>query len=759
MNKSYEISVNGLFEELSSNDEIAKEKALRHLYHFDDQFKSDAVIKCLKSENSYIKEYSAKILGKLKEKKALKDLIKLLSDNDNIVREQVAIALGKIGDEKALKALIKASEDEDDFVREAVMWALGEIGSEKALECLFAGLNDKDGYVSNKAMESIIKIGQMNIEALVKKLYESHDMNKNDRNAILYDLIDDREEIDIIINQLENKQDYTPGTLEPRLKLKDILYSRRNVFEDLKRKELIRNCIENKEAVITAAGRLATWNHSESTGRSPKDTLCVKRKSNENEIDWKSPNNNPISEEHFDLLYKDALGFIKNKEKIYITNRTIGADSKFALSIKTVTSSALTALFTMNMFRPIPDDIIKSVFADKEFTLLVLPSDKLDENKYKNILRKLPCGETSRMVIVMDFERRLGIVIGSAYLGSVKKLMFTVQNYYLPSVGVLPLHCSANEGLDKDVALFLGLSGTGKTTLSADPYRKLIGDDEHGWSDKGIFNFENGCYAKLINLSQSKEPEIYNTAMTRSDYLENGAIVENAMVYPNGNLDLNDDRLTPNSRLSFPLSMLSNTKEGSKGDHPKVIIFLTADAYGVLPPIARLDKDQAMLWFLMGYTSKLAGTETGIIEPVATFSRFFGEPFMPRNPNVYARMLGEKLEKHGSSVYLINTGWTGGKYGEGNRIDINITRQMVYSTLSGELENVKYRKDELFHLDIPKSCPDIPDKILNPINTWKNKKEYQKTAKDLAKAFKEHFEKAYGDKDIDPAIIAQVPGK
>lgn len=336
--------------------------------------------------------------------------------------------------------------------------------------------------------------------------------------------------------------------------------------------------------------------------------------------------------------------------------------------------------------------------------------------------------------------------------------MFTVLNYYLPFTGVLPLHCSANEGNEGEISLFLGLSGTGKTTLSADPSRKLIGDDEHGWSEQGIFNFENGCYAKLINLCQSKEPEIYNTVMTKTDYLNNGAIIENAMIYPNGNIDLHDARLTPNSRLSFPLSMLSNIKESSMGGHPKTIIFLTADAYGVLPPIAKLDRDQAMLWFLMGYTSKLAGTETGIVEPVATFSRFFGGPFMPCNPNIYAEMLGAKLDKHGSKVYLINTGWTGGKYGEGERIDINLTRQMVNATIKGELENVKCYKDELFHFNVPVSCPGVPDEVLNPANTWKSKKEYRKNAQKLAKEFQKHFEEAYKHKKMDPNIESQVPG-
>ncbi|MEJ2629266.1 MAG: phosphoenolpyruvate carboxykinase (ATP), partial [bacterium] len=320
----------------------------------------------------------------------------------------------------------------------------------------------------------------------------------------------------------------------------------------------------------------------------------------------------------------------------------------------TITDKATTVLFTDNMFRKIPNDIEKSCFYNQPFTLVVLPYDKLDRNRYKGHLRQLPNGQTSNMIVAMDMDRLLGVIIGSAYGGSVKKLIFTVMNYLLPLEKILPIHCSANEGDNKDSALLLGLSGTGKTSLSADPSRALLGDDEHGWSDNGIANFENGCYAKFININPEKESEIYNAVMHEDDYLQHGAIVENAMIYPNGRFDFNDDRFTPNSRASYPLQYLSNIKSDSKAGHPKTILFLTADANGVIPPVSKLTPDQAMLWFLMGYTSKLAGTETGIVEPVSTFSRFFGEPFMPLNPDIYASMLGEKMKKHGSQVYLIN---------------------------------------------------------------------------------------------------------
>ncbi len=395
---------------------------------------------------------------------------------------------------------------------------------------------------------------------------------------------------------------------------------------------------------------------------------------------------------------------------------------------------------------------------ERGFTLVV-PYEKLDRDKYRGRLRKLPDGRTCDMAVAVDLDRRLGVVFGSAYGGSVKKLMFTVMNYMLPGEGILPLHCSANEGPDGDVALLLGLSGTGKTSLSADPRRALLGDDEHGWSDYGIANFENGCYAKLINLRPHKEPEIWNAVLHEAHYLEHGAIVENCMMYPWGTFDVDDERYTPNSRASYPLTFLSNIKTPPVGDHPKTILFLTADANGILPPVAKLTPEQAMLWFLMGYTSKLAGTETGIVDPVSTFSRFFGEPFMPRNPDVYASMLGERMRKHGSQVYLVNTGWSGGPFGIGARMDIDITRAIVHAALSGELEEVEYEEDTLFHIARPLTCPDVPSEILNPCNTWQDKEAFDRRARKLATDFSAHFDKAYGTKGIVPAVTRQCPGK
>jgi len=537
------------------------------------------------------------------------------------------------------------------------------------------------------------------------------------------------------------------------------LLERASILKNPEREQLIRDAVERREAIVSAGGALATWTPPESTGRSPQDTLMVQRPESSGTIDWDSPNNIPIDEETFDMVLEDAFSVLNEKPQVYELDRVVGADPSYALPVKLLSPHAITSLFAENMFRPVPENIDTSVFADRPFTLLALPYDKLDPVRYEGRLRIDPrIGRTSTMIIAMDLDRRIGVVYGSAYCGSVKKLMFSVMNYLLPAEGILPLHCSANEGPDGDIALLLGLSGTGKTTLSADPRRALLGDDEHGWSDNGIANFENGCYAKLIDLDADKEPEIFRAIMHEDDYEKHGAIVENAMVYPNGSFDLADDRLTPNSRGSYPLSYLSNIKSPSVGDHPSTILFLTADANGVLPPISRLTKEQAMLWFLMGYTSKLAGTETGIVEPKTTFSRFFGEPFMPRNPDVYARMLGDNLDAHSTDVYLVNTGWVGGPYGEGARVDIDLTRAMVQAALSGELRNAEYDTNELFHVSIPRTCSGVPAELLDPRKSWKDPAAYDARATKLAAEFASHFDEAYGDKGISPEVAAQCPG-
>jgi phosphoenolpyruvate carboxykinase (ATP) len=541
--------------------------------------------------------------------------------------------------------------------------------------------------------------------------------------------------------------------------LAQVLERHPNVSTNPDRRSMIQAAVDNREAIVTANGALATWTPPESTGRSPKDTYIVRRPESEGTIDWDSPNNIPLAPDTFDMLFEDALKALFRKPRLYVTDRAVGADISYALPVRTVSDRALAALFTDNMFRPVPEDVGRSIFAQRGFTLLAAPYDKLDRARYEGRLRKMPGGRTSDMAVAMDFDRMLGVVYGSAYGGSVKKLIFTVMNYILPGEGILPLHCSANEGPGGDCALLLGLSGTGKTTLSADPRRALLGDDEHGWGDNGIANFENGCYAKLIDLRADKEPEIWNAVLHKAHYLDHGALIENALMYPDGTFDLDDDRLTPNSRASYPLAFLTNIKLSSRSGHPRTILFLTADANGVLPPVARLTPEQAMLWFLMGYTSKLAGTETGIVDPVSTFSRFFGEPFMPRNPDVYARMLGECMERHGTQVYLVNTGWSGGPFGVGERMDINLTREIVNAALTGQLQDVEYEQDETFHILVPKRCPGVPSEVLFPRNTWADKDDYDVRARKLAHDFCAHFDTAYGGKNIAPAVAGQCPGK
>lgn len=546
--------------------------------------------------------------------------------------------------------------------------------------------------------------------------------------------------------------------MNPIEKLKDALTKHQNVNRNLERSTMIAHAIDNHEAIVCESGALATWSRPESTGRSPKDTYMVRRPVSEKNIDWTSANNLPIDEKLFDMVFEDAIQMLLEKPNAYITDRVVGADSDYALPVTTVTSSALHSVFIDNMFRPVPNDLHKSIFNNKDFFLLCLPYNKLDKKKYEGMLRKLPDGTTSDLIVAMDYDRRCGVIVGSSYCGSMKKMIFTVMNYYLPLEGILPLHCSANEGKEGDSALLLGLSGTGKTTLSADPNRALLGDDEHGWDDKGIANFEYGCFAKMIDINPKKEPDIYDAVMHKAEPTKHGAILENAMVYPSGEVDYYDNRLTENSRASYPLSFLKNIKESSCSGHPTTILFLTADAYGVLPPVSMLNKEQAMLWFLMGYTSKLAGTETGIVEPQTTFSRFFGAPFMPCNPNMYSDLLGAKMDKHNTQVYLINTGWTGGSYGVGKRFDIVYTRKMVDAALNGSLDPNNFIVDETFHLHIPKHVDGVPDEILVPVNTWQDKEAYKVTAKKLADQFAQSFKKSYGDKNISPEIAKYCPG-
>jgi len=534
----------------------------------------------------------------------------------------------------------------------------------------------------------------------------------------------------------------------------NLIASHKNILLNPPQEDLVKKAVERKEALISEFGSLATWNPASETGRIPKDTYIVRDEVTEKTCDWSFNVCIGMDPETFDSLYQDALEVLDKKQEVFVTNRVVGAESSYALPVKVVTDDALTALFTYNMFRAIPEDIQESIFADEGFTLIAIPKDKIDKEKYEGVLR-----DESDMVVVADFERKLGIVYGVSYLGCVKKMLFTVMNYLLPEKGILPLHCSANEDKTGKSALFLGLSGTGKTTLSNDDNRPMIGDDEHGWSDLGVANYENGCYAKLIHLSPEKEPEIFKAVFTERPYLENRVIVENAMVYPDGSFDLNDDRFTENSRVSYPLMFLTNIKEGSCGDHPETIIFLTADANGVLPPVAKLTTEQAMLWFLMGYTSKLAGTEAGITTPVSAFSRFFGGPFMMRNPGDYTALLQKKLGERDCDVYLVNTGWTGGSYGVGERFDIMVSRAVINAALNGDIKDVPYEEDKRFHILVPQECPGVETDLLNPKNTWEDPVAYEETADRIAGEFSAFYDKNFEGLGLDPSVASCCPGK
>ncbi|OGJ62448.1 phosphoenolpyruvate carboxykinase (ATP) [Candidatus Peribacteria bacterium RIFCSPHIGHO2_02_FULL_55_24] len=511
------------------------------------------------------------------------------------------------------------------------------------------------------------------------------------------------------------------------------------------RAAMIQATLDAREAFLTSSGALATWGPAACTGRIPQDTYIVRHGCALEACDWGFSACNPMEIRVFDQLWDDAISLLERKTSLYVTERSVGAEKKSTFPVRTVTDSPLVALFTDNMFR--------TACHGEPFTLLVLPHDRAMTASYDGVLRKSAV-KTVDMLVAMDFERMRGLVYGTSYLGCVKKLLFTTMNFLLPEQGILPLHCAANRGNGGDTALFLGLSGTGKTTLSTDPNRSMIGDDEHLWSDHGIANMEGGCYAKLAHLRREKEPEIYEAVFG----MERGVIIENAMMYPDGSFDLDDERLTENSRASYPLSFLPRiVKEGCAG-HPRTVLFLTADAQGVLPPIAKLGHTQVLLWFLMGYTSKLAGTEAGVTRPKTTFSRFFGGPFMPRMPMDYLSLFKKKLLDHGTDVYLVNTGWSGGAYGVGKRMDIALTRRLVDAALSGKFCDVPYWEYQKFHLLVPKACPGVDPKLLNPKLTWADPDAYDRAAEALAQEFSAMFEKEFAGK-VSQEIAKVCPGK
>jgi phosphoenolpyruvate carboxykinase (ATP) len=485
-----------------------------------------------------------------------------------------------------------------------------------------------------------------------------------------------------------------------------------------------------QEGVIAAGGPLAcrTGLH---TGRSPNDKFVVREPSSEHEIEWGKVNR-PMDPAVFDVLHAELLSSLTGKE-LFVQDVYAGADPAYRLPVRIIAEYAWHSLFCRSLFI---DDPQAAAEASPAFTIIDSPSFKADPKRHAT---------NSDVVIAVHFAKKLVLVGGTSYAGEMKKSVFSILNYLLPLQNVLSMHCSANVGPGGDAALFFGLSGTGKTTLSSDPDRMLIGDDEHGWSDRGVFNFEGGCYAKTIRLSAEAEPQIYAT--TRRF----GTVLENVVVDPETReLNLDDDRYTENTRAAYPIAFIDNAVASGQAGHPRNVVMLTADAFGVLPPISRLSPEAAMYHFLSGYTAKVAGTEKGVTEPKATFSTCFGAPFLPLAPSRYARMLGEKIARHNARVWLVNTGWTSGPYGVGKRMKISYTRAMIRAALSGALDRVAYEKDPIFNLEVPVSCPDVPSEVLKPRNTWANGADYDAQARKLAAMFVENF------KTFEHGVTAEV---
>ena len=496
------------------------------------------------------------------------------------------------------------------------------------------------------------------------------------------------------------------------------------VYSNLSPAILTEKALERGEGTLSETGALVVYT-GKYTGRSPNDRFIVDTANVHDEINWNKANV-AITREKADAIYNKVTAYLQGHE-IFVFDGFAGAAPEFSLSVRIVCEKASSCLFATQAFvRPDAEQLASFV---PGFTVVAAPGFKCVPEVD---------GVNSEAAIILDFEKNRIVVAGSAYSGEIKKGVFTVMNFLMPHKGVLPMHCSANLGADGDSALFFGLSGTGKTTLSADPNRKLVGDDEHGWSDKGIFNFEGGCYAKCINLSKENEPQIWNA-------IKFGALVENVIMdKETRKMDYDDGSITENTRVAYPVEYIPNCAIPGIGGHPKTVVFLTADAFGVLPPISKLSKDAAMYHFVSGYTSKLAGTERGITEPVTTFSTLFGAPFMPMHPSVYAEMLGERIDEYNANVYLVNTGWCGHKAGNGKRMSLPYTRAMLTAALTGELEKVEFETDPIFNVMVPKTCPNVPDEVLSPRKMWAKEageKEYEKVAKDLATRFMENFKK------------------
>ncbi|MGA9152095.1 MAG: phosphoenolpyruvate carboxykinase (ATP) [Candidatus Nitrosopolaris sp.] len=493
------------------------------------------------------------------------------------------------------------------------------------------------------------------------------------------------------------------------------------ILRNLSVPELLEVAIQKGEGELSFTGALSVKT-GKFTGRSPDDRYIVDDDVTHSTIDWGKVNH-PLSEEKFEMVFGRMRTFVEGKD-FFVFDGFVGADRDNRLPIRVITDKAWQILFATQIFiRPTDIELVNH---DPKFTLISV-------NDFGAVCDLE--GTRSETFIIINFKKNLVLIGSTSYAGEIKKAMFSVMNYLLPRKGVFPMHCASNVGRGGDTALFFGLSGTGKTTLSADPERRLIGDDEHGWSDNGIFNFEGGCYAKCINLKKENEPQIWNA-------IRFGAVMENVIIdHSNREPDFADGSLTENTRAAYPLDFIPGAIIPSVANHPRVIIFLTADAFGVMPPIARLTKQGAMYHFMSGYTSKLAGTERGITEPKETFSQCFGAPFMPFSAMEYAKMLGQKIAKHNTKVYLINTGWSGGPYGVGKRMNLVHTRAMVKAALTGDLETRSFTHDYIFNLDIPTSCTGVPAEVLNTRNSWSDKRKYDISAKRLASLFVKNFEK------------------
>jgi phosphoenolpyruvate carboxykinase (ATP) len=489
---------------------------------------------------------------------------------------------------------------------------------------------------------------------------------------------------------------------------------------------LVARAVRDGEGSLVAEGALATTTGPH-TGRSPKDRFIVEHAASRDAIDWGKVNQ-PIDASQVQRLWVKARGHVAGRD-LYVQDLFAAADPAYRLRVRVITESAWHSLFARNMFRVPAADEGKGF--EPDFTVVQLPSLRADPAVH---------GTRSQAAVVVDLEHRTVLICGTHYAGEIKKSIFSVLNYLLPDRNVLPMHCSANVGPDGDVALFFGLSGTGKTTLSADPDRQLIGDDEHGWGARGVFNFEGGCYAKVIRLSAEHEPEIF-AASTRF-----GAILENVVVDPvTGALDLDDDSLTENTRASYPLRFIDNASATGVAGQPRHIVMLTADAFGVLPPISKLSPEQAMYHFLSGYTARVAGTEAGVDEPQATFSACFGAPFLPRKPSVYAAMLGDLMRRHEVDCWLVNTGWSGGPCGTGQRMPLPQTRAMLQAALGGKLGTAPMRKHPQLGLAMPTTCPGVPDEVLDPRATWSDGAAYDQAARAVAERFERNFQKFEAD--------------